>query len=47
MKAVRVPVIKTLPVLHEPGGGKEVPNLLCLLLYLPGAVGKPVSTLLG
>lgn len=44
MKAVRILVINTLKVLHEPGRGKEVSNVLCLLLYLTGAVGKPVNT---
>lgn len=43
MKAVRILIITTLQVLHEPGGGEEVSNLLCLVLYLTGAVGKPVN----
>lgn len=40
MKAVRILVINTLQVLHEPGGGKEVPNLLCLHLYLTAALSS-------
>lgn len=46
MKALRILVSNIPLVLHEPGGGKEVSELLCLILHLTGTVGKSADTLL-